>query len=61
MSSVGVSCCGAIDESGVNSVLLTTRPKNKNLPVTFWMNFLPALSSGGKSLGRSAYCAFAPY
>ena len=55
VASVGAAYCNAIDKSGVSSVVLTTRPKNKNIPVTSWTNLISALSSDGESLGFSVY------
>ena len=40
-------------------VPLTAVAKNKNTPMTSWMNFFPAFPSAGASLGGFAYCTYA--
>ena len=45
VSLVGFDACDAIALMGHSSVLSTARPKNRKLPHTCWMNFLPYLSN----------------
>ena len=45
VSSVGFAACDGIALMGHRSELSTTCPKNKNLPHTCWMHFLPCLSN----------------
>ena len=60
VNSVGLACSDARVLRGVNMVPSTALAKNKNTPVTSWMNLFPALSSAGALSGGFAYCTFAP-
>ncbi len=59
VNSVGLACSDARALMGVNMVPSTALAKNRNTPVTSWMNFFPAFSSTGASLGGFVYCSFA--
>jgi hypothetical protein len=61
MFSVGAVCLDAKALSGVSIVKSTARARYRNTPVTFWINYFPALLSGGVSLCGFACWTFAPY
>jgi hypothetical protein len=58
---VGLADCGAMALMGHNSVESTAPPRKRNLPQTFWMNFLSFLLSGVAVDSCVAYCCLAPY
>ena len=55
-----VADCEAIALIGHTKVLYNARPRNKNLPHTCWMNFLPFLLRSGAVDCGVGYCFFAP-
>ena len=60
MTSVGFADCDAMALMGQSNVLSIDRPRKRNFPHTFWMNFLPFLSSGGGVDSCVAYFVLAP-
>ncbi len=60
VASVGAACLDARVLREVSIVPSTAHAKNKNTPVTSWMNFFPALSNNGVLSIGFANCSFAP-
>ncbi len=61
VASVGAAFLDARALRRVSIVPLIACAKNKNTPVTSWMNFFSALSSNGVLSISLANCSFAPY
>ena len=61
LSIVGFRDWEAMALMGQRSVGSTARPRNRNLPQTCWINFLPFWSRGGDVEGALAYCVRVPY
>ncbi len=61
VASVGADCLDARALRGVSIVPLIAHAKNKNTPVTSWMNFFPGLSSSCVLLIGFTNCSFALY
>ncbi len=61
VASVEAACLDVRALRGVSIVPSTACARNKNTPVTSWMNFFPALSNNGVLLIGFANCSFAPY
>ena len=61
VASSGAACSDARALRGVSIVQSTACAKNKNTPVTSWMDFFLALPNNGVSSIGFTNCSFAPY
>ena len=62
MSFVGAACCAMLYPRVESAACYCLRvPIIRTFLSLYWMNFVSDLSSGGESLGCSAYCALVPY